>query len=240
MRTGLWVAKCAVAVLIMATVTSAMAQGQGGGRRGGRGGGGGLMPLTVIQNEKVQSDLVLSADQKTSITKLVEENMPMGGGRRGGGGAGGAGGGAGGFAAIRDEQMKKIDEVLLQPQKDRFAQIMLQLQGTAQNLADTKVADKLVLTSDQKSKLETLQADYQQKIRDAIMNGAGGGGGGGFGNNPEVTKLRTEQNDKAKELLTADQQKQYDSMLGKKIDVDPATLRGGGRGRRGQGAQPNA
>jgi hypothetical protein len=231
-----------VAVLIMATVTSAMAQGQGGGRRGGRGGGGfGVNPLTVLSNEKVQSDLVLSADQKTQVTKLVEEAMAQGGGRRGAGGAGGAGGGAAAFQAARDEQMKKINEVLLQPQQDRFAQILLQLQGTATALADAKVADKLGLTSDQKSKLETLQTDYQQKIRDAIMNGAGGGGGGGFGNNPEVTKLRNEQNDKAKELLTADQQKQFDSMVGKKIDVDPATLRGGGRGRRGgQAAQPNA
>ncbi len=93
MRTGLWVAKCAVAVLIMATVTSAMAQGQGRGRRGRGGGGGGIQPLTLLQNDKVQADLVLSEDQKSQVTKLVEENMGQRGqrGQRGQGGAGGAG-----------------------------------------------------------------------------------------------------------------------------------------------------
>ena len=123
MRTGLWVAKCAVAVLIMVTVTSAMAQGQGGGRRGGRGGGfGGVQPLTLLQNDKVQADLVLSEDQKSQVAKLVEENM----GQRGQRGQRGqvaraAPGGAGGFAAAaqqrRDEEMKKINEVLLRHSK---------------------------------------------------------------------------------------------------------------------------
>jgi hypothetical protein len=237
MRTGLLVMKCTVVVAVLAMVTSAMAQGQGGGRRGGRGGGGfGVTPLAVIQNEKVQGDLVLSEDQKSQVAKLVEENMGQAGGRRGGGagGAGGAGGGAAAFQAIRDEQMKKIDDVLLQPQQDRFAQIMLQLMGTSQALADAKVADKLGLTADQKSKLEELVATYRQKRMDLFM--------GGQPDPTEMTKLTTEQNDKSKDLLTADQKAQFDKMLGAKIDIDPATLRGnrGNRGRRGAGATPNA
>jgi hypothetical protein len=231
MRTGLWVMKCTVAVAVLAMVTSAMAQGQG--RRNGRGGGfGGVNPLTLLQNDKVQADLVLSADQKTQVAKLVEDAMAQGGARRGGGGAG-AGGGAAAFQAARDEQMKKINEVLLAPQQDRFAQIMLQMQGTSQALADAKVAEKLGLTADQKSKLEELVATYRQKRMDLIM--------GGQPDPTEMTKLTNEQNDKAKDLLTADQQAQYTKMLGAKIDIDPATLRGGRRGgRRGAGATPNA
>ena len=237
MRTGLTVAKCAVAVVVMATVTSAMAQGRQGRQGRGGGFGGGVQPLTLLQNEKVQSDLVLSEDQKSQVTKLVEENQAQRGqrGQRGQGGPGA--GGAGGFAAAaqqrRDEEMKKINEVLLAPQQERFAQIMLQVEGTSQALADAKVADKLGLTADQKTKLETLRTDYQQKLRDLFM-------GGGPPDQAEMAKLRTEQNDKAKELLSADQQKQYETMLGKKIDIDPATLRGNRGGRRGQNAQPNA
>jgi hypothetical protein len=58
------------------------------------------------------------------------------------------------------------------------------------------------------------------------------GGGGTPPDAQAMTKLTTEENDKAKDLLTADQKTQFDSMLGKKIDVDFASLRGG-RGQRG-------
>ncbi len=109
-------------------------------------------------------------------------------------------------------------------------QIWYQVAGISQDLADAKVAEKLGLTSDQKSKLETLTTEYRQKLMDL----------GFMGDPQERAKLVTEQNDKAKDLLTADQKAQLDKMMGKKIDIDPATLRGGGRGRRGQGAQPNA
>ena len=230
MRTGLWVMKCTVAVAVLAMVTSALAQGQG--RRNGRGGGfGGVNPLTLLQNDKVQADLVLSADQKSQVAKLVEETMGTTRVRRRGGGGAGAGGGAAAFQAAHDEQMKKINEVLLAPQQDRFAQIMLQMQGTSQALADAKVAEKLGLTSDQKTKLEELVATYRQKRMDLIM--------GGQPDPMEMTKLTNEQNDKAKDLLTADQQAQYTKMLGTKIDIDPATLRGRRGGRRGA-ATPNA
>ena len=84
-------------------------------------------------------------------------------------------GGAGGFAQIlqqqREEQMKKINEVLLAPQQERFVQIWLQVQGTAQDLADAKVAEKLGLTGEQKSKLEELTTSYRQKRMDLVMGG---------------------------------------------------------------------
>jgi hypothetical protein len=155
-------------------------------------------------------------------------------GQRGQGGQGG--GGAQAAQQRRDDQMKKIDEILLANQQSRFNEILLQVDGTSQDLADAKVAEKLGLTSDQKSKLEELTATYRQKRTDLFM--------GGQVDQQELTKLRTEENDKAKDLLTADQKTAFDKMLGKKIDIDPATLRGGrGQrgGRRGQGnAQPNA
>ena len=126
---------------------------------------------------------------------------------------------------------------------------MLQLQGASTALADAKVADKLSLTGDQKDKLTALNDEYQAKMRELFQtmrqNGGGGGGGGGqggFGNNPELTAAIKDHNDKALDVLTADQKAQFEKMEGKKIDVDPASLRGRGRrgGAGGGNAQPAA
>lgn len=76
-------------------------QQPGGGRRaGGFGGGGGQfgqrqMTVLSVPMEALQSGLKLTADQKTKIAKIQEENRPRGfGGFGGGGGRGPGGGGA--------------------------------------------------------------------------------------------------------------------------------------------------
>jgi hypothetical protein len=222
------------------------AQGGGGQGRRNRGGGGGGMaldPLRVLTNDTVQKDLELSDDQKTQVAKLADDQAAQRGQNRGAGGFDPTA-----FQQRRDEEMKKIDEILLQPQQDRLAEIMLQLQGASTALADAKVADKLSLTGDQKDKLTALNDEYRQKFQDLIQNlrqnGGGGGGGAGRGafNSPEFAAAMKEHNDKALDVLTADQKAQYEKMEGKKIDVDPASLRGRGRrgGAGGGNAQPAA
>lgn len=252
MRTGLTMLKLAAAVAVVASVSVAMAQPGGGGGRGrGRGGfGGGVSPLVLIQNETVQKDLEVTDDQKTKLTSVVDELQQAARGQgRGAGGAGGAGG-APDIAAIqqrqreqRKEQVKKIDEVLVKQQADRFDQILLQAQGAAAALRDPDVQDKLSMTADQKQKETDLASTYQQKRQDLFQ----AGGGGGPPDQAEIAKLTTEENDKAKDALTGDQKTKFDSLLGKKIDIDFASLRGGrgggggfgggggGRGRRGGG-----
>jgi Spy/CpxP family protein refolding chaperone len=243
MRTSVTVLRVAVAVVVAASVSVAMAQGQGGGRgRGGRGGGGfGISPTALLQNETVQKDLDLSDDQKAQVTKLAEEQAAQRGQGRGQGGQAGQDPTAArqAFQQAREDLMKKINDILLPNQQARFAEIMLQAQNVSQALADAKVAEKLTLTDDQKQKLTDLTTEYQQKRRDLFQAAQGGGGPP---DQAEMTKLTTEENDKAKELLTAEQKTQFETMLGKKIDVDFAAMRNQGRGqrgRRGQGGQGN-
>jgi hypothetical protein len=233
MKTSLRLLKVCVAVAVLATVTEALAQGGGGGgrNRGGRF----LTELQIVQIEPVQKELAISDDQKASIGKLAEESRPN------------AGGGGGGnrptpeeMQQRRDDQNKKVAEILLPNQQERLDQIMLQLQG-ADALSDPKVAEKLQLTDDEKTKLTDLSTEYQQKRRDLFQQG-GGGGGGGAANQDAIQKLRTEQNDKAMAILTADQKDQFTKMEGTKLDIDPSLLRpnfgggnGGGRRNRGNG-----
>jgi hypothetical protein len=251
--------KSAVAIALALSVTAAIAQDQpqngtqqngaqggGGGRRnrGGFGGGMGISPLRVLENETVQKDLELSDDQKSQVGKLAEDQTAQRGQGRGAGGIDPTA-----MQQRRDEEMKKINEILLQNQQDRLAEIMIQVEGPSTALTDSKVADKLALNGDQKDKLTALNDEYQAKMRELFQtmrqNGGGGGGGaggagrGGFGNNPEFAAAVKEHNDKALDVLTADQKAQYEKMEGKKIDVDPASLRGG-RGRRGGAGGGNA
>jgi len=214
MKMGANLLKVAAAVAVVATVSSVMAQPGGGGRRGG-GGGFQVNPITVVKVEGVQKDLELSGDQKASIEKL-EVTPPD-------------------FQAMqgmspeerqkantdtRAAALKKVDEILQPPQVARFDEIMLQLDGTAA-LRQPKVADKLKLTEDQKTKLTALFTPQQ--------GGGGGAGGGG-------AQAREERDAKAIEILTADQKSQFTAMQGKKIEIDQAALRGGGGFGRGQGA----
>jgi hypothetical protein len=218
MKTSCNVLKVCVAVAVLATVGSALAQGQGGGRRGFGGGRGGMNPLALLQAEPIQKELELSDDQKASITKLAEDN-------RGGGGGGQS---PEERQQRREEMQKKINDILLPNQQERIEQITLQLQG-ARALSDTKVADKLQLNDDQKKQLADLSSEYRQKIMDLMQ-------GGGPPDREAMGKLRTEETDKAMGVLTSDQKDQFTKMQGKKIEIDQAQLfRGMGRGGRNRG-----
>jgi len=217
MKTGASLLKIAVAVAVVATVSSAMAQGGGGGRRGGGGGRGGINPIVVAKVEGVQKDLELSGDQKDSIGKLEPETVNFQDFQ------GDIEGMQKKTAEIRESSLKKVDEILQPPQRARFDEILLQIDGTAA-LRQPKVAEKLKLTDDQKSKLTALFAPPQ---------GGGGGFGGGAGGGQQA---REERDAKALEILTADQKSQFTAMQGKKIEIDTAALRGGGgRGQGGPG-----
>jgi hypothetical protein len=229
MRTSIHLLKVCVAVAVCATVAQALAQGQGGGgRRGGFGGGGfGVTPLRLLQIEPVQKELALSDDQKSQVTKLADDARQA----LGGGGGGGNRPTQEQMQQTRDDQAKKVAEILLPNQQERLDQILLQLQGS-QALTETKVAEKLQLTDDQKKQLTDLNTEYQQKRRDLF----GGGGGGGRPDQDAMNKLRTEQTDKAMAILTSDQKDQFTKMEGTKFDLDPSLLRGGmGGGNNGGG-----
>ncbi len=216
MRTGLNLLKVAVAVAVAVTVSSAMAQGGGGKGRGGFGGrGGGLSPITVVKVEGVQKDLDVSQDQKDKLASLEatqvdrQEMQNLSQEER-----------TKKFAEVRSADQKKVDEILLPPQRERLAEIMLQLEGP-RALRRPEVAAKLKLTDDQKSKLE--------EVLSAGFGGGGGGGAGGF------AAAMEEMNKKAMDVLTADQRDEYAKMQGKKTEVSIRDIMGagGGFGRKG-------
>jgi Spy/CpxP family protein refolding chaperone len=210
-------------VVLITAASVAQAQGQGGGRRGGRG----VSSLTLLQSEQVQKELELTDDQKTSATKLADEYRP-------GGGGGGGNTSPEDRQKRREELQKKVNDILTPQQQQRLDEIVLQVSvkmQPSQALSDAKVAEKLQLTEDQKQQLTDITSEYRQKTMDLFQGGP-----------PDrdamdkvrdaMTKLRTEQSDKAMTVLTADQKDQLTKLQGKTIDIDASQLRGfGGRSR---------
>jgi hypothetical protein len=205
---------------------SAAAQRGGGGGQGGFGGGqgfggrqGGMMgqmagPM-ILMNPQVQAELKLTEDQ---IAKLREALRPAGGP----GGPGGAGGGRGGFGAdpqareqMRLEQEKKIKEILSAEQYKRYQQISLQLEGPSA-LARKEIADKVGLSDSQREKIQALIEEQRATMRDMFQGGAGGDRQAMM---EEMQKLRKETDQKILGLLTAEQKKTWEAMLGKPFQL---------------------
>jgi delta 1-pyrroline-5-carboxylate dehydrogenase len=208
------------------------AQPQGGGRGGrgmggmGPGGGGGMMLLTLVQNDKVQKELEIVADQKTKLTALAtEQSTAM----------------RDLFASMQDlspeerqtkmqknqdELMKKLGEILLPKQLERLKEIQLQAEG-AMALLTPDVSKALKITEDQQVKMREAQSsmrDAMSGLRDLSREER----------QTKMTALRKEISDKMLAVLTPDQVAQYEKMKGAKVDIDFSTLMGpGGRGGRG-------
>jgi hypothetical protein len=217
------------ALLALLIATPLMAQRQG--RRGG--GGFGVSKLQLAQAEPVQKELELVADQKEQIAKLAEEAQAA---RRGGGG--------GNFQDLSDEERakrrqeqqararetdKKVEAILVGPQKTRLNEIYVQALGTAA-LTNEDIAKELGIGADLQEKIETTRREAMQAAFQ------GGGGGGGF--NPEAfAKARAEVDTKVVALLSAEQKEKFEKMKGKKVEFDLTAIGRGGRGQRRGGNQ---
>ena len=180
--------------------------------------------------EPVQKELTLSDDQITQVQKLADDSQQA---RRDLFQSG---------AAPEEMQTKmqdlakankkKVDDILLAPQRERLDQISIQFAIQTQGpTAFTRqdIVDKLGLTSEQKDKIQALADDMQQKIMGIFQDAAGDFQGA----QEKVTKLRDEQKAKAMELLTADQKTKLTALTGKEFKIDPMALFGGRGGRRG-------
>jgi hypothetical protein len=91
------IAGALIACAAVAAAQGGGGQGRGGFRQGGRGGGNN--ELTLAMRSDVQTDLGVTADQKTKLEELRTKLRPQrgqGGGNRGNGGAGAAGSGGAG------------------------------------------------------------------------------------------------------------------------------------------------
>lgn len=188
---------CIIALVAISSI--AFAQQGGGGQRGqgqgqrqggqnqGQGGGNGAARLLAMPS--VQSELNLTSDQKSKLAELVSQRGRggQGGGQRGQGGSGGQEQDRGANRTAQADVEKKIAEILDDKQEARLAELVIQRAGNRAVL-DEKVATKLAVTAEQKSKLDALR-EKQRASR-------GGGGQQGQGADREAARAAREKLEK--------------------------------------------
>ena len=188
---------CIIALVAISSI--AFAQQGGGGQRGqgqgqrqggqnqGQGGGNGAARLLAMPS--VQSELNLTSDQKSMLSELVSQRGRggQGGGQRGQGGSSGQEQDRGANRTAQADVEKKIAEILDDKQEARLAELVIQRAGNRAVL-DEKVATKLAVTAEQKSKLDALR-EKQRASR-------GGGGQQGQGADREAARATREKMEK--------------------------------------------
>ncbi|HUG93357.1 MAG TPA: hypothetical protein VML55_21130 [Planctomycetaceae bacterium] len=192
--------------LALAVTQFAEAQQQRG--RGGRGGTVSQAELATLS--EVQSDLKLTDEQKSKVAEINEKSAAearealQGASREN-------------FAErreqldkIRAEATSQLKAALDEAQQKRLREIWIQVAGTAA-LTDEDVAKELKLTQDQ-----------QRQIRQARRPG---GQGGQDLSAEQRRERRREADQKTLAVLSAEQKEQFESMQGKKIEVDLVPLR---------------
>ncbi len=233
----------AMAVAIL-SVSVASAQ-----RPGGAGGftfGGGAMNAhsLVATNAVLQTELKVTDEQKTKLTEAMKpiavKRTELFGAR---GGAGGrpAGGQrpmitdeqrkemAEKMAKLTEETKKAVEGVLEPAQTKRLNQIGYQMMGFAA-FTNAEVQEKLKLDDTQKEKLKSINEEYTKDSAELRRDAPRGGRRPGAEPSEEDQKrlaeynkkrdaLRTEAEDKAKEVLSADQKKVWTELLGEKFDT---------------------
>ena len=220
-----------VALLVVSSASILHAQGQGGRGQGrGRGffGSRDSMRLNLLAVPKVQEDLKLSDEQKSKSQAAIEElsaerQKVFAGGQN-----------------LSDEERQKAFASLQEKTKSsweaaakslskeqlaRLDQISLQAMG-AGALSDETVAETLMLTEEQKNKLQEVGAEIGGKMREA---------GFGEGSQEKRAELQKEMTEKSLAVLTDDQRAEFAKMQGEKLDLPFGAGFGFGGGRGGRG-----
>ena len=194
----------------------------GGERRGGGGRGGGSIAF-FVRNEQIVKELGLTEDQVKKITAAVPEGM----------------------RDMSDEDRAKavtkleadVKAVLTPAQNKRIGEIRLQMSGT-RALTQPEVVKELGLSEEQVKNIEAA-------LEVPRPEGGGQTPGGEQPSDEErakrreaLMKAREAANAKALAVLTAEQKKRWDAMLGKKFEFQMP--QGGGGTRPGGGITSKA
>ncbi|MCU0870963.1 MAG: hypothetical protein MUE50_01320 [Pirellulaceae bacterium] len=233
---------CALAFVVVLSVTSlAWAQpggGRGPGGPGGFGGGfGGGSLLDLARLEPVQKEIEAVDDQVKGIEKLSEEmrasrgerpqvdwrNMSEADREKA-------------MAEMRKQREAesakanaKLGEILLPLQIERLEQISVQMRGTGA-LVDPKVAAKLSLTEDQKKKLEAAATANREAMQQAFQGGNRDQNQDREKMREKFQELRKAADEKVLAVLTADQKAAFEKMKGAAFTMPEGAF---GRGPRG-------
>jgi hypothetical protein len=205
--------------LALTVASNAQAQRRGFGRMFGP-----TPAVSLAQLEEVQTELKLTDDQKSKVTKMNED---LGEDRQAAREDAGQD-----FEKMRKELAvlnaqydKEFTAALDDTQKARAQQIYLQVNGPAA-LTDETVAAALKISDEQKQKLEQALTDNRAKWREGFQN---------FQNLSEEERAkRSEELTKSRDesllaVLDDAQKKQFEEMKGAKLEVDLSKLPRGGR-----------
>ncbi|MHB1034900.1 MAG: Spy/CpxP family protein refolding chaperone [Pirellulales bacterium] len=218
-------ASCALVAGSLAWVQAA----EEGGRRGlGMMGGRGGSFLGLLGEEKVQKELKLSAEQIEKVKAAGEKVR------------GELEKDSAGLRDIQDQAQRRakmteladkadqqareqLRDVLTQEQWMRLYQIRLQVRGLAVSLKNPRVAERLKLTDEQKTKAAEIEKAMGEKSAEAF---------GGLRDlsqddrrakmgevRDKLRKIRSEADEKALELLTPEQKENLDKMKGEKFEL---------------------
>lgn len=211
-------------VLGAAFACAAEAQAAEGTRRGsGRGGRGSLLGL--LRLEQVQKEMKLSEEQTTKVQEVVEK---LGAEMREQ------------YTALReiedrDERRAKMSElsdqldgkvreqlrdVVKREQMMRLYQIRLQIRAVADSLANRYVAGKLKLTDDQKSNAAQINKDMQAGRSELYATMRDASDEQRREIFQKLRKIRSDADEKALGLLTAEQKAAFEEMKGEKIELE--------------------
>jgi Spy/CpxP family protein refolding chaperone len=220
--------------LMLTAVIALPAMAQRPQRPGG--GGMGFGPPTgvaLLRSEDVQKDLKLSDEQKEKVkTYLAKQGEEMRS-AFGGGGRPDQEKVAELRKKMQEENAKFQKDALTEEQNKRLKQIGYQVGGIAV-FSTEDVAKELKITDEQKEKFKNI-ADQLRKDRQEVTGGGGGGGGGGRrpmispDQQKKIDALVKEATEKAHDVLTADQKKTWESMIGAKFEGKIQQGFGGGR-----------
>ena len=222
--------------LVVVLTANVQAQGQGQGRgRGMRMMGGRMAGVGVLMAPQAQEELGLSEDQIEKISE-IRENMQASMMEK--------------FQGLQDvpqdeRQVKmqavmselgsgfetEIKDVLDEKQMARYKEMSLQAMG-ADAFNQSEVAEKLMLTSEQKEKIGTIMTTSQEETRTAFQDAMESGDREGLG--PKMQELRTKAMADVTAVLTDEQKAAWKEMTGKPFTM-PAF---GGAGGAGGGRRP--
>ncbi len=183
-----------------------------GGGFGGFGGGSTNLKSLLLSNTALQEELKISEELKAKFTKFQEaqrEEMTK----------------MQGMSSDDESQIARLkmqikmieDRMALMKdlsseQSKRLSQIEHQQMGLRAFSTD-KIVEALKLSDDQKDKIKTINEELNADTRQLFTEG--------FGQDTQrkMQALRDEAMDKAVELLTANQRKQWKEMTGEKFDM---------------------